>query len=86
MTTGDFWDVSRPCPLAVGTRVQMTGLMPDDPCPIEVGTEGTVTGGNGGQIWVDWDNGRALILLTTDPYRVVAAPRRPPGPFPHGRC
>jgi hypothetical protein len=46
----------------------VTGVMPDDPNPMPVGSTGTVTGGNGEQIWVDWDNGRGLILLTTDPY------------------
>jgi hypothetical protein len=45
---------------------------PNDPCPVESGTEGTVTGGNGSQIYVDWDNGRSLILLTTDYYEVIS--------------
>lgn len=55
----------------------MVGVMPNDPDPIPVGTEGTVTGGSepsfnmAGQIWVEWDNGRSLILLTTDPYTIV---------------
>ena len=64
--------LSEPCPLPVGTRVRVTGIMPNEPCPIPVGTEGTVTGGNGGQIWVKWDSDRALILLPTDPYEVIS--------------
>jgi hypothetical protein len=63
--------LGQPCPLDVGTRVEVTGIMPNDPSPMEVGARGTVTGGNGGQIWVDWDNGRSLILLPSDPYRVI---------------
>jgi hypothetical protein len=68
----------------VGDRVQMTGIMPNDPCPIEVGTTGTVIGigdvaylGNDlliaapTQIFVDWDNGRSLILLSSDPFTVI---------------
>ena len=66
-----FTQLQRPCPHPVGTRVEMVGLMPNDPCPVEVGTKGTVTGGNAAQIYVDWDNGRTLILLPRDPYRVI---------------
>lgn len=63
---------------AVGDRIRMVGVMPDDPAPIEVGTEGEVTGIGGSiggrvQIFVDWDNGRSLILLDTDPFRVVGS-------------
>lgn len=62
-----------------GDRVRMVGVMPNDPCPIEVGTEGTVTGLGPDtshwhmtqQIYVDWDNGRTLILLATDPYEIL---------------
>jgi hypothetical protein len=47
--------------------------MSDDPCPIEPGTTGTVTGGNGAQMWVDWDNGRGLMLIPgQDRWRVIA--------------
>ena len=61
-----------PCPLSDGTRVRVTGVMPNDPDPMPVGAEGVVTGGNGGQIWVAWDDSRrSLILLPTDPYQVV---------------
>lgn len=62
-----------------GDRIRMTGLMPDDPCPIPVGTEGTVREVNPyffegrQQIYVDWDDNRSLILLSTDPYEVIAS-------------
>lgn len=60
-----------PCPVPVGTRIRLTH-MGEDPDPIPVGTEGTVTGGNGSQVWVNWDNGRSLILaLPEDRYEVV---------------
>lgn len=62
----------------VGDRVRMTGVMPNDPAPMEVGAEGTVTvvwetGGDTlpAQIGVDWDNGRSLMLLPTDPFEVT---------------
>lgn len=61
-----------------GDRVKMTGVMPNDPAPMEVGAEGTVTEINkafypdqAAQIYVDWDNGRSLILLSSDPFRVL---------------
>lgn len=61
-----------------GDRIKMTGVMPNDPDPVPVGTEGTVTGVSHdvGQIYVDWDedadgNARSLILLTSDPFRVL---------------
>lgn len=56
----------------VGDRVRMTGVMPDEPFPMEVGAEGTVisvtTTSFGTQIDVEWDNGRTLLLLDTDPF------------------
>lgn len=57
----------------VDDRVKMIGLMPDDPNPIPVGTEGTVIKvvPEVGQIYVHWDNGSKLILLTTDPYKIL---------------
>lgn len=60
----------------IGDRVRMTGVMPDDPDPLAIGDEGTVTelgdpAGGRRQIFVDWDNGRALILLETDPFEVL---------------
>lgn len=60
-----------PCPVSPGTRVEVTGVMENDPDPMPVGSVGTVTGGNGEQIFVTWDNGRGLILLADDPYRVL---------------
>lgn len=56
-----------------GDRVEMTGTMPDDPAPLPVGTTGTVTDVRPevGQIFVDWDVDRTLILLASDPYRVI---------------
>lgn len=60
--TDDFFDrISDPCPLEVGTRVRLVA-MPDDPNPVPFGTHGTVVGGNGGQIWMRWDNGSTLAL------------------------
>lgn len=55
-------------------RIRVTGVMPEDPEPIPVGEEGTVTDVQPevGQIHVDWDSGRRLILLTTDPFEIVA--------------
>lgn len=56
--------------------MQVTGHM-DDPHPIPVGAEGTVdwvgqwTCDLTRQIGVKWDNGRSLILLGGDPYRVI---------------
>jgi len=59
----DFFDRLRePCPCEVGTRIRLT-RMNNDPDPIPVGSEGTVTGGNGSQMYVDWDCGRSLILI-----------------------
>lgn len=60
----------------VGDRVRMTGIMPSDPCPLEVGDTGTVTGvggriGGRTQIFVEWDSGRSLILLDTDPFEIL---------------
>lgn len=62
----------------VGDRVKMTGVMPNDPAPLPVGLEGTVRGVHPsvGQIYVDWDadpegHRRSLILLTTDPFRII---------------
>lgn len=62
-----------PCPVPVGTRVRLVE-MGADPDPIEVGTEGTVTGGTGAQVWVDWDNGRTLnLLVDIDKYEKIEA-------------
>lgn len=71
----DWRALSRPCPEAVGTRIELV-FMPDDPDPVPAGSKGTVTGGSGGQLWVDWDNGRSLCLvLPVDKYRVISRPQ-----------
>ncbi|WP_280490172.1 DUF4314 domain-containing protein [Nocardia carnea] len=60
----------------VGDRVRITGLLPGDPAPLDLGATGTVTGigaRGAGQIFVDWDNGRALILLDSDPFEIFSA-------------
>lgn len=63
--------LKQPCPLPVGTRVRVLH-QPHDPAPLEPGTVGTITGGNGAQMYVDWDNGRSLMLLPgEDAYEVV---------------
>lgn len=58
----------------VGDRVRVTGVLPKDPDPIPVGEEGVVTkvrnSSLGAQIEVDWDSGRKLMLLDTDPFIV----------------
>lgn len=75
----------------VGDRVRMVGMMPNDPCPMDVGAEGTVTligdvlpsaWGGSRQIFVDWDNGRSLILLDTDPFIVIGSVTEPEGNEP----
>ena len=68
---GSIGPASRlPCP---GERVKVTGRMPDDPSPIPIGAIGTVTEVHAdvGQILVDWDDQRRLILLTTDPFEII---------------
>jgi len=60
-----------------GDRVEITGVMRDDPAPMQIGDRGTVTRINPSsrlepiQYFVDWDNGRSLILLSIDPFKVV---------------
>ncbi|WP_181273657.1 DUF4314 domain-containing protein [Brevibacterium oceani] len=63
-------------PPEAGDRVRITSTMPEDPDPIRVGTEGTVreVHVDVGQIRVDWDGGRTLILLTSDPFEIVRDP------------
>ncbi len=63
-----------------GDRIRLD-LMPNDPCPIESGATGTVTHvtdtrgmfkDSSAQIWVEWDNGRSLMLLEgVDQYTVT---------------
>ena len=66
-----FRRITQPPPEPRGTRIRLVS-MPNDPAPIEPGTEGTVEGGNGGQLWVKWDNGRALMLAVgVDTYEVI---------------
>jgi hypothetical protein len=63
MDNATFYNnLSRPCPVPVGSRIELVS-MPNDPDALAPGTLGTVTGGNGAQMYVDWDNGRTLILL-----------------------
>lgn len=60
-----------PCPEPIGTRIRLLA-MPSDPCPIPEGAEGTVSGGNGAQMWVAWDSDRTLCLLPLkDSYEVI---------------
>lgn len=73
------------CPHPVGTRIETTGRMRNDPAPVPIGSRGTVTGGNGSQLFVQWDNGRTLILLhEEDPYRVLEEPIAAHGDQPFG--
>lgn len=66
-----FNRLRQPCPVRVGQRIRLT-WMGSDPDPVPVGSEGTVTGGNGAQVYVDWDNGRSLILIPgTDRWAVI---------------
>lgn len=64
----------------IGDRVQITGLM-DDPDPLPVGLRGTVnwlgawTGLYNQQIGVQWDDGRTLMLLPSDPFKVIGRSR-----------
>lgn len=58
---------------AVGSRVRVTGILPDDPAPLEIGDEGEVTMvTERGQIVVAWDSGLGLMLLPGDPFEVVS--------------
>jgi hypothetical protein len=67
-----FWNaLRRPQPHPNGTRIRLLA-MPQDPNPVPLGTLGTVTGGNGAQLWVAWDDGRSLALaLDIDRYEVL---------------
>jgi len=65
--------ISDPCPVPAGTRVAFIAHGDPDPDPLTPGEEGTVTGGNGMQIFVKWDSGRSLILLPeADRFRVLS--------------
>lgn len=59
-----------------GDRVRITGALPGDPDPLPIGLTGTVRRFNEldhqqSQVFVDWDNGRRLILLEVDPYEII---------------
>lgn len=64
--------LSQPPPVPPGTRIELTS-MPNDPDPIPIGSTGTVLeGSNGHQLYVDWDNGRSLLLVVgIDHWRVI---------------
>lgn len=72
MDNATFYNnLSRPCPVPIGSRIELVS-MKDDPDAIPSGTRGTVTGGNGAQMYVDWDNGRTLMLIPgVDQWRVI---------------
>lgn len=66
--------------MRAGDRIEVTGVLPNDPAPLDVGTRGVVRDVNyynrtrdhvDMQISVDWDNGRTLMLLADDPWRIV---------------
>jgi hypothetical protein len=66
-----FNRLSQPIPVPVGTRIELV-RMGNDPDPIPPGSQGTVTGGNGAQLYVDWDGGRSLILIPgEDRWKVI---------------
>lgn len=66
-----FNNLSRPCPVPIGSRIELI-RMGDDPDAIPPGTRGTVTGGNGAQVYVEWDIHRSLMLIPgVDQWRVV---------------
>lgn len=56
-----------------GDRVRLTGTIPEERSPLPIGTVGTVlcVHAEVGQIHVDWDSDRGLVLLITDPYEIV---------------
>jgi hypothetical protein len=71
----DYNKLREPPPVPVGTRIALIS-MPADPDPVAPGTTGTVVGGSAAQMWVDWDDGRSLMLIPgTDRYRVIEGGR-----------
>jgi hypothetical protein len=64
-------------PVAVGDRVAVVAGILDDPAPMAAGMTGTVcwvgawTTELTRQIAVQWDDGRRLVLLPGDQFRVV---------------
>ena len=74
--------------IRTGDRIRLLH-MPDDPDPIPAGSTGTiesVTEGPLGQVWVSWDNGRALALVPgVDRFEIIERgpePDEPTGPTP----
>ena len=65
-------------PVMIGDRVAVTAAL-DDPAPLTVGMTGTVYWiGNWRNEWtrqigVRWDDGRHLMLLPGDPFRVIGS-------------
>lgn len=54
-----------------GDTVVITGIMPNDPAPLEIGDRGKViTVFESGQVEVDWESGRSLLLLLSDPFTI----------------
>jgi Domain of unknown function (DUF4314) len=72
MDNATFYNaLSRPCPVAPGSRIRLV-QMHNDPDPVPTGSVGTVVGGNGAQVYVDWDSGRSLMLIPgVDRWEVV---------------
>lgn len=72
-------------PVMIGDRVAVTGTL-DDPAPLTVGMTGTVYWiGNWRNEWtrqigVRWDDGRQLMLLPGDPFRVIGRAETPHSP------
>lgn len=75
-------------PVTIGDRVAVTGIL-NDPAPLTVGMTGTVYWiGNWRNEWtrqigVRWDDGRQLMLLPGDPFRVIG---RAGGEHPADQC
>ena len=67
-------------PVAVGDRVAVVAGILDDPAPMAAGMTGTVcwvgawTTELTRQIAVQWDDGRRLVLLPGDRFRVIGRP------------
>lgn len=67
-----YGELSDPSPVEIGRRVEFIAHGEPDPDPLSPGEQGTVTGGNGMQLYVNWDSGRSLILLPgIDRFRVL---------------
>jgi hypothetical protein len=55
-----------------GDRIVLVEML-DDPCPLDPGVTGTVTDVNVdvGQLHVEWDNGRTLMLVPPDAFNII---------------